>query len=42
MKNEECFAGMVARMVTGTVGTTLVVARPVSVKGVPEGGQHRE
>ena len=55
MKNEECFAGMVARMVAGmvarmfagtvarmfagTVGATLVVARPVSVKGVPEGGE---
>ena len=63
MKNEECFAGMVARMVAGmvarmvagmvarmvagtvarmfagTVGATLVVARPVSVKGVPEGDE---
>ena len=32
--------GTVARMVAGMVGATLVVARPVSVKGVPEGGEH--
>ena len=44
MKNEECFAGMVARMVAGTfaatVGATLVVARPVSVHRSPKGANY--